>query len=139
MKRFHVHLHIDDLAENIRFYSTLFGAEPAVRHADYAKWMLDDPRLNFALSTGGSGHGVSHLGLQVDEPGELADIAARGRSAGLDSREERQAACCYARSNKHWFSDPQGIVWEAFETTGQIGNDGEDRGSDVEERRACCA
>ena len=139
MKRFHVHLHVDDLAENIRFYSTLFGAEPVVRHPDYAKWMLEDPRLNFALSTGGSGRGVGHLGLQVDEPGELADIAARGQAGGLDGREEKQASCCYARSNKHWFRDPQGVVWEAFETTGRIASFGEDRGPDIERRAACCA
>ena len=126
MKRFHVHVHVDDLGQSIRFYSALFGAEPAVAKPDYAKWMLEDPRLNFAVSTGTRQKGIGHLGLQVDGPEELAEIAARGQAAELGGVEEREARCCYAKSNKNWFTDPQGVVWEAFETFGEIANYGED-------------
>lgn len=127
MKRFHVHVHVDDLGQSIRFYSALFGVEPAVTKSDYAKWMLEDPRLNFAVSTGTRQKGIGHLGFQVDGPEELAEIAARGQAAELGGVEERQASCCYAKSNKYWFTDPQGVVWETFETFGEITSYGEDR------------
>ena len=127
MKRFHVHAHVEDLSQSIRFYSALFGVEPSVIKHDYAKWMLEDPRLNFAVSSGTRGKGIGHLGFQVDRPEELAGIAARGRAAELGGVEERQANCCYARSNKHWFTDPQGVVWETFETLGEIESFGVDR------------
>jgi hypothetical protein len=138
MKRFHVHVHVEDLEKSIRFYSTLFDAQPAVVKPDYAKWMLEDPRLNFALSSGRSTRGIGHLGLQVDRPEELAEIAARGRAAKLAGVEERDARCCYARSNKHWFTDPQGVVWETFESYGAIDTYGEKDGvSQVEPESAC--
>lgn len=137
MKRFHVHVHVDDLDQSIRFYSTLFGVEPAVTRRDYAKWMLDDPRLNFALSTGASTSGIGHVGLQVDGPEELAEIAARGQAAELGGVAERDARCCYAKSNKHWFTDPQGVVWETFESLGAIDTYGEDRAAPIEATSAC--
>lgn len=137
MKRFHVHVHVDDLERSIRFYSALFGAEPAVTKPDYAKWMLDDPRLNFAVSTGTSTKGIGHLGLQVDGPDELAEIAARGQAAELGGVAERNARCCYANSDKHWFTDPQGVVWETFESYGTIGTYGEDREAHTEQATAC--
>ena len=139
MKRFHVHIHVDDLDKSIRFYATLFGAQPQVIKRDYAKWMLEDPRLNFALSSGVAGRGIGHLGLQVDRPEELAEIAARGEAAGLDGVEERAARCCYAKSNKHWFTDPQGIAWETFESFGTLEDYGEDRAPVAQpaEKSAC--
>jgi lactoylglutathione lyase len=139
MKRFHVHVHVDDIEKSVRFYSTLFDAQPAVVKPDYAKWMLEDPRLNFAISSGVSNRGIGHLGFQFDTPEELAEIATRGRAAGLGGVEEREARCCYAKSNKHWFTDPQGVVWETFESYGTIDEYGEDRETDVEETTACSA
>jgi catechol 2,3-dioxygenase-like lactoylglutathione lyase family enzyme len=119
MKRFHLHLSVDDLQHNIRFYSKLFGAEPAVVKPDYAKWMLEDPRVNFAISTRGSRPGLDHLGLQVDSAGELD--AVRGNLAAADAGIEAESAeCCYARSDKYWVQDPQGIAWEAYHTLGAI-------------------
>lgn len=118
MKRFHVHVHVADLEASVRFYSGLFGLPPEIRKPDYAKWMLEDPRLNFAVSTGGTAQGVSHLGLQVDGSDELASIAAQAGVVDPHGVAEPDAACCYARSDKHWFTDPQGIAWEVFHTTG---------------------
>ena len=137
MKRFHVHVHVEDLEKTVRFYSALFGAEPAVLKSDYAKWMLEDPRLNFAVSCGASASGIAHLGLQVDRAEELAEIAERGRAAELGGAEEREARCCYAKSNKHWFTDPQGVVWETFESYGAIDTYGEDAVASVEPMSAC--
>ncbi len=121
MKRFHVHLGVSDLAASIRFYSELFGLPPSVEKADYAKWMLDDPRVNFAISQRGSRIGVNHLGLQADNAQELADLrthfAAADGSAVVD---ETGASCCYARSDKHWVTDPQGIAWEAFHSLDSV-------------------
>jgi catechol 2,3-dioxygenase-like lactoylglutathione lyase family enzyme len=121
MKRFHVHLGVNDLDQSIRFYSNLFGVEPTVRKGDYAKWMLDDPRVNFAISRRGNAPGVNHLGLQVESDDELA--AVRGRFAAADTStivDEPNVSCCYAQSDKHWVTDPQGIAWEAFHTLGTI-------------------
>ncbi len=120
MKRFHVHLGVPDLAASIRFYSGLFGMAPTVEKPDYAKWMLDDPRVNFAISTRGSKAGVDHLGFQTDDPAELAELKARAEGADLALRDEGQTTCCYARSEKHWVTDPQGIAWEHFHTLGNI-------------------
>jgi catechol-2,3-dioxygenase len=120
MKRFHVHLHVEDLDQSIGFYSKLFAAEPARVERDYAKWMLDDPRLNFAISTRGSQPGIDHLGLQTDEEGELAELKARAAAADMALLDEGQTSCCYARSEKHWVTDPQGIAWEHFHTLGNI-------------------
>ena len=121
MKRFHVHLHVDDLAQNIAFYTQLFGAAPARVECDYAKWMLNDPRVNFAIST--RGHyppGLDHLGFQVDAKEELADLKARAQAADMAVLDEGSTTCCYARSDKHWITDPQGIAWEHFHSLGNI-------------------
>lgn len=136
MKRFHVHVHVDDVAKSIGFYSRLFAAEPARVEADYAKWMLDDPRLNFAISTRGDKAGLDHLGFQVDEPSELADLKARAESADLALLDEGATTCCYARSEKHWVTDPQGIAWEHFHTLGNIPVFNES--SKTAESAACC-
>lgn len=120
MKRFHVHLHVDDLAQNIAFYSRLFNAEPTRVERDYAKWMLDDPRVNFAISTRGARPGLDHLGFQVDDAEELAELKARAESADMALLDEGQTTCCYARSSKHWITDPQGVAWEHFHTLGDI-------------------
>jgi hypothetical protein len=120
MKRFHVHAHVEDLQGSVAFYSRLFAAEPARLEADYAKWMLDDPRVNFAISTRGSKVGVDHLGFQTDTEGELAELKARAQSAGMAVLQEGAASCCYARSTKHWVVDPQGIAWEYFHTLASI-------------------
>ena len=120
MKRFHVHVHVADLDKSIGFYSKLFGAEPARTEADYAKWMLDDPRINFAISTRGAATGVDHLGLQTDDPAELAAMKARAAEADMALLDEGATTCCYARSDKHWVTDPQGIAWEQFHTLADI-------------------
>ena len=120
MKRFHVHLHVKDLASSVAFYSRLFAAEPVRLEADYAKWMLDDPRLNFAISTRGAEAGLDHLGFQTDDAEELDALKARASEADLALVDEGQTSCCYARSEKHWITDPQGIAWEHFHTLEQI-------------------
>lgn len=120
MKRFHVHVHVDDLAKSIGFYSKLFAAEPTRTEGDYAKWMLEDPRINFAISTRGSKAGIDHLGFQTDDPEELAALKARAEAADMALLDEGETTCCYARSEKHWVTDPQGIAWEHFHTLGNI-------------------
>lgn len=126
MKRLHVHVGVEDLDHSIRFYATLFGAEPSVRHADYAKWMLDDPRVNFAISTRGGKLGLDHLGIQAETTDELHDIAGRLKAADKSVFEQTDAACCYARSDKAWVADPAGLMWETFHTSGAITTYGED-------------
>lgn len=120
MKRFHVHLHVDNLDKSIGFYSKLFASEPARLEGDYAKWMLQDPPLNFAISTRGSKAGIDHLGIQTDDPAELAAMKARSEAADLALLDEGETTCCYARSEKHWVADPQGIAWEHFHTLANI-------------------
>ena len=121
MKRFHVHLSVPDLQASIRFYSGLFGMVPSVQKDDYAKWMLDDPRVNFAISQRGSAPGLNHLGLQAESAEELAGIRSQFESADASATvAETGAHCCYAKSDKHWVTDPQGIAWEAFHTLGAI-------------------
>jgi hypothetical protein len=120
MKRFHVHVHVDDLAKSIGFYSKLFAAEPTRTESDYAKWMLEDPRLNFAISTRGGKPGVDHLGFQTDAADELAVLKARAEAADMALLDEGPTSCCYARSEKHWVTDPQGIAWEHFHTLSNI-------------------
>ena len=120
MKRFHVHLHVADLAQSIAFYSKLFAATPVRQEGDYAKWMLDAPALNFAISTRGSQPGLDHLGFQTDDPAELTDMKAAAQAADLALVDEGQTSCCYARSEKHWITDPQGIAWEQFQTLENI-------------------
>ena len=117
MSRFHVHVHVDDLARSTRFYATLFGAEPSVVEADYAKWMLDDPKVSFAISTRGA-TGLSHFGIQVGTDGELREIALRLKAAGETTLDQEAVTCCYAKGNKSWVSDPAGIRWETFHTFG---------------------
>jgi catechol 2,3-dioxygenase-like lactoylglutathione lyase family enzyme len=120
MKRFHVHVHVDDLARSIGFYTRLFGTEPARVEGDYAKWMLDDPAVNFAISMRGGAPGIDHLGIQTDDPTELAAMKARAQAADLVTLDEGETTCCYARSEKHWVTDPQGIAWEQFHTLASI-------------------
>lgn len=119
MKRLHVHVAVDDLAASIRFYNTLFAAEPTVLKTDYAKWMLDDPRVNFAISQRGVASGIRHLGIQVENRTELADVYARLQRADAPVLEEGATECCYAKSEKSWVADPQGVQWETFLTTGE--------------------
>jgi hypothetical protein len=120
MKRLHVHVHVDDLGQSIRFYSILFAAEPSVVKEDYAKWMIDDPRVNFAISThAGNGAGISHLGIQAEDEAELAEVYDRLTHAERPTVEEKGATCCYARSDKQWIADPQGVPWETFFTYGE--------------------
>jgi protein-tyrosine-phosphatase len=120
MKRFHVHLHVDDLNRSIGFYSQLFAAQPARVEGDYAKWMLEDPPVNFAISTRGSKPGIDHLGIQTDDAEELAVLKARAEAADMALLDEGTTTCCYARSEKHWITDPQGVAWEHFHTLGNI-------------------
>ena len=116
MKRFHVHAHVQDLPASIAFYSKMFAAEPARVEADYAKWMLEDPRINFAISTRGGKPGVDHLGIQTEDADELAELKSRVQDADMTLLDEGETTCCYARSEKHWVTDPQGIAWEHFHT-----------------------
>jgi catechol 2,3-dioxygenase-like lactoylglutathione lyase family enzyme len=118
MKRLHVHLSVDDLARSVRFYSTLFAAEPTVLKQDYAKWMLEDPRVNFAISARGGEAGVDHLGIQVENREELAEVYGRLKSADRPVLEQGDTTCCYATSEKSWIADPSGLAWEAFLTHG---------------------
>ena len=118
--RFHVHLHVADLTQSVGFYSKLFAAEPTRHESDYAKWMLADPPINFAISTRGQAGHIDHLGIQTDEAQDLATLQARARSADLALEVEGQTSCCYARSEKHWVTDPQGVAWEHFHTLADI-------------------
>jgi hypothetical protein len=119
MKRLHVHVAVEDITRSVGFYSALFAAQPAVIKPDYAKWMLDDPRVNFAISTRGRQPGLDHLGIQVENPVELQEVYGRLREAGGNIIEQGQTACCYAKSEKTWIDDPAGIAWEAFLTSGE--------------------
>ena len=119
MKRLHVHMGVRDLAESIRFYTVLFAADPVVRKPDYAKWMLEDPKVNFAISQGRGNVGVHHLGIQVEEAAELKEVYGRLSAADAPVVEEGTTVCCYARSEKAWISDPQGLAWETFLTHGE--------------------
>lgn len=124
MKRLHVHVGVADLDQSVRFYSTLFASEPTVKKNDYAKWMLEDPRVNFAISTRPNAAGVSHLGIQVENEAELGEVYARLKQADAPTFEEGKTTCCYAKSEKTWVVDPQGVSWETFLTTGESINYG---------------
>jgi len=137
-KRFHVHVHVKDLEQSIGFYSKLFGATPARTESDYAKWMLDDPRLNFAISTRGNNVGVDHLGLQTDDPAELTGMRAQARAADLAMSVEGETTCCYAKSDKHWITDPQGIAWEHFHTMADVATFGAPAVKSAPAATACC-
>jgi len=140
MKRFHVHTHVNDLQASIAFYSKLFAAEPTRVESDYAKWMLEDPRVNFAISTRGSGQvGVDHLGFQTDDVEELAELKARATAADMALLDQGETSCCYARSEKHWVTDPQGIAWEHFHTLDNIPVFGEGTRVAEPQASACCA
>lgn len=144
MKRLHVHVAVGDVAQSTKFYTDLFGAEPSVQKQDYAKWMLDDPRVNFAISARGREPGLDHLGIQVENEIELKEVSTRLKQAGMQIFDEGAAACCYAKSEKAWVVDPQGIAWETFLTTGEATVYGDDNlisSSEIPMARksACCA
>ena len=118
MKRLHVHVSVEDIPQSVRFYSTLFATDPVVVKPDYAKWMLDDPRVNFAISARGGKAGIDHLGIQVETPDELQEVYGRLQQADRPVLEEGATTCCYAKSEKAWITDPQGLSWETFLTSG---------------------
>jgi hypothetical protein len=141
MKRFHVHVGVDDLTQSIRFYSTLFATEPTVIKDDYAKWMLEDPRVNFAISTVSGHSGFSHLGIQAEDETELAEVYDRLAKAEHPIVEAKATTCCYARSDKQWIADPQGVPWETFLTHGEATVYGEGSLAKLRvanETAACC-
>ena len=138
MKRLHIHIAVEDLEQNIHFYSALFQSQPTVLENDYAKWLLDDPRVNFAISSRGRQPGLDHLGLQVESSEELEAVQQGLAAAALPVAEQKQAACCYAQSDKYWTVDPQGIAWEAFHSLSSIPMFGEDQVIQLEQASACC-
>ena len=143
MKRLHVHVAVHDLQKSIRFYSALFAAAPVVKKDDYAKWMLDDPRVNFAISTRGGKAGIDHLGIQAENGAELEDLGTRLAQADVAITAQKGASCCYAKSDKYWTIDPQGVAWESFHTLDSVPMYGEDRRSRAVEIKesgaaACC-
>lgn len=139
MKRFHVHVHVEDLAKSVAFYSKMFAAEPTRLEGDYAKWMLDDPRINFAISSRGGQPGVDHLGFQTDDATELAELKARAQAADMALLDEGTTTCCYAQSEKHWVTDPQGVAWEHFHTLADIPTFNQKAAAEsAAEPTACC-
>ena len=136
MKRFHVHVSVDDLDANVRFYSTVFGAPPTVLKPDYAKWMMEDPRINFAISKRGIKPGIDHLGVQVESQTELVQLREQIAAAEIAALDQPQAECCYARGDKYWTTDPQGVAWETFHTLDSIPVYGH---TERVEGTACCA
>jgi catechol 2,3-dioxygenase-like lactoylglutathione lyase family enzyme len=140
VKRLHVHVAVHDLQQSIRFYSALFAAEPAVKKHDYAKWMLEDPCVNFAISTRSAKVGLDHLGIQAENDEELEEIGARLAQADVAVMPQKGATCCYAKSDKYWTLDPQGIAWESFHTLDSAFMYGEDaRAREIPLKAACCA
>jgi len=140
MKRMHVHVSVENIDSAIGFYSALFATKPVVVKSDYAKWMLDDPRVNFAISARGGSPGLDHLGIQVESDDELRDVYGRLREAGGNIIEQGKTTCCYAKSEKSWIDDPAGISWEAFFTTGENTNYGTsfEKGARIAHAKACC-
>ena len=137
----HIHVAVEDIPNAVGFYSALFAAQPTIVKSDYAKWMLADPRVNFAISTRGRQPGLDHLGIQVDSGDELREVYGRLSKAGTNVFEEGQTACCYAKSEKAWIDDPAGIAWEAFFTTGEITHYGDgtgERRARVAHEKVCC-
>jgi hypothetical protein len=142
MKRMHVHVGVENLEQSIGFYSVLFASQPAVVKSDYAKWMLDDPRVNFAISTRGKQPGLDHLGIQVETQAELQEVYARLRKAGGTVIEQGHTSCCYAKSEKSWIDDPAGISWETFHTTGEstvYGDGSGERQARIAHEKSCYA
>ena len=138
MKRFHVHVAVDDLQQNIRFYSSVFGAPPTMIKDDYAKWMLDDPRVNFAISSRGTRAGLDHLGFQVESDAELKGMKQNLIAAQAPILEENEKDCCYTKADKYWVTDPQGIAWETFHSLSTVPVYGEARPIKREAAAACC-
>jgi len=140
MKRLHLHISVPDLSQSVAFYTTLFGAPPTVVKDDYAKWMLDDPRVNLAISQRARAAGVDHVGVQVDSPGELQELAQRLKAAGQSTFDQTATTCCYAKSDKSWVSDPAGVRWETFYTFDEAAHYGEDEVATVSEPSGgpCC-
>lgn len=146
MKRFHVHVAVHDLKQSIRFYSALFGIPPSVEKPDYAKWMLDDPRINFAISNRSSKAGIDHLGIQTENTEDLEELGSRLAQADVSVTAQKAASCCYAKSDKYWTLDPQGVAWESFHTLDSVPIYGSEtkpkpaaQKADVEHKAACCA
>jgi len=139
MKRLHVHVGVHDLQKSIRFYSALFAAEPTVSKPDYAKWMLEDPRVNFAISTRATKAGLDHLGIQAEDGAELEEIGSRLAQADVSLLPQKGASCCYAKSDKYWTLDPQGIAWESFHSLDSVPVYGEDHVPEAASKSACCA
>ncbi|NOR70345.1 MAG: glyoxalase/bleomycin resistance/dioxygenase family protein [Methylomarinum sp.] len=139
MKRLHIHLSVENLKQNIEFYSTMFGAEPTVQHDDYAKWMLGDPRVNFAISNRSAQTGLDHLGIQAENDQELQALKQCLDATQSPIETQQEAACCYTRSDKHWVTDPQGIAWESFHSLNEIPTFNDQKASsDGENPFACC-
>jgi catechol 2,3-dioxygenase-like lactoylglutathione lyase family enzyme len=142
MKRLHLHVSVPDIDQAIGFYSTLFDAAPVVVKADYAKWMLEDPRVNLAISSRARAVGVDHVGIQVDSNAELLELASRLKAAGAETMDQEATTCCYAKSDKSWVTDPAGVRWESFFTHGEATSYGEDEvlpKAAAETSNACCA
>ncbi len=141
MKRLHVHVSVHDLQKSIRFYSALFAAQPTVRKDDYAKWMLDDPRVNFAISTRAARAGLDHLGIQAEDEAELEELGSRLAQADVAVSAQKGAECCYGKSDKYWTLDPQGVAWESFHTLDAVPMYGQDVRPEakIEAKAACCA
>ena len=139
MKRIHIHISVDNLLDNIKFYSTIFGTAPTVQKDDYAKWQLDDPAVNFAISKQGQTNGINHFGIQVDAAVELDELTQRFDNADISYSSQENISCCYANSNKHWVLDPQGNAWESFHTLGDAAIFGEDsKLRDTDTSSSCC-
>lgn len=138
MKRLHVHIAVDDLQKSVGFYSALFAQQPTVEKPDYAKWALEDPRVNFAISMRGRKAGLDHLGIQVEDEAELAEMQSRLTRAELPIASQEGTACCYAKSDKHWTLDPQGIAWESFHSLSSVPVFGQDHATQNAEASACC-
>lgn len=136
MKRFHVHVSVDDLDANIRFYSTVFGMPPTILKPDYAKWMVDEPRINFAISKRGLKPGVDHFGIQVESEAELTELREQLAAAEIDALDQPYTTCCYARSDKYWIADPQGVAWETFHTLDSVSVYGD---TSRTQHTACCS
>jgi hypothetical protein len=139
MKRFHVHAHVEDLHASIAFYSKLFATEPSRVEGDYAKWMLEDPRINFAISARGGKPGIDHLGIQTDTAEELVALKAQAQAADMTLLDVGETTCCYARSDKYWLTDPQGIAWEQFHSLANVPTFGDANSAGEEAAPACCA
>lgn len=142
MKRLHVHVAVHDIAQSIRFYTALFAAQPSVTKDDYAKWMLEDPRVNFAISKRGAKTGLDHLGIQAENEAELEAIGSQLAQADVSTLAQKGASCCYAKSDKYWTLDPQGIAWESFHTLESVpvyGEDGRAQAARPGAKAACCA